>query len=79
MEIKIVLKDKTEYLLPDISYEKFFQYMFEFGSSDIAYQKYLNENEMIDIFDIDKDEFIDSEIHFIHSDKGKIVFKYLEN
>lgn len=35
--IKILFDDGTEYKLPDISYEKFTEHMFESGGSDVEY------------------------------------------
>ena len=44
--IKIKFDDGTEYTLPDISYEKFTQHVFECGIYDTEYDKYLRENDM---------------------------------
>lgn len=49
--IKIKFDDGTEYTLPDISYEKFTEYMFEVGGSDVEYDKYLRENNMKELTD----------------------------
>ena len=49
--IKIKFDDGTEYTLPDISYEKFTEHMFEGGGSDIEYDKYLHENNMKELTD----------------------------
>jgi hypothetical protein len=37
--------------LPDISYEKFTELMFESGSSDLEYAEYCRENNMKDLSD----------------------------
>ena len=49
--IKIKFDDGTEYRLPDISYEKFTEHVFESGCSDIEYNKYCRENNMKDLTD----------------------------
>ena len=53
--IKIKFNDGTEYKLPDISYEKFTEYMFKSGSSDVEYDKYLRENNMQDLTDFNSE------------------------
>lgn len=49
--IKIKLESGNEYKLPDISYEKFTEHMFESGSSDVEYDKYCRKNKMKDLTD----------------------------
>lgn len=49
--IKIKFDSGKEYTLPDISYEKFTEYLFEGGGSDVEYDKYLRENNMKEITD----------------------------
>jgi hypothetical protein len=49
--IKIKFDDGTEYKLPDISYEKFSEYIFKDGCLDTEYNKYLRENEMAKLTD----------------------------
>ena len=49
--IKIKFDDGTEYALPDISYEKFTEHMFESDGSDVEYDKYLLENNMKELTD----------------------------
>ena len=49
--IKIKFDDGTEYILPDVSYEKFTEHMFKSGSSDVEYDKYLRENNMKELTD----------------------------
>jgi len=52
MIIKIKVGDKTSHsLLPDISYDKFTEYMFDSGSSDVEYNKYLGDNNMVELTD----------------------------
>jgi len=49
--ITINLNGESEYKLPDISYEKFTEYMFKGGSSDVEYDKYCRDNNMKDLTD----------------------------
>lgn len=49
--IKIIFDDGHEYKLPDISYEKFTEYMFQSGGSDIEYDKYCRDNNMKELSD----------------------------
>ena len=49
--IKIKLERGNEYKLPDISSEKFDQFMYENGSNDVEYEKYKRENGMIELTD----------------------------
>jgi hypothetical protein len=49
--IKIKLESGNEYKLPDISSEKFDEFMWESGSNDVEYKKYKRENEMIELTD----------------------------
>ena len=53
--IKIAFDNGSEYRLPDISYEKFTEYMFKNGSSDVEYEKYLRENNMKDLTDFNSE------------------------
>jgi hypothetical protein len=53
--IRIKFDDGTEYKLPDISYEKFTEHMFESGSSDVEYDKYCRENNMKDLTDFNSE------------------------
>lgn len=50
--IKIKFDDGTEYQLPDISYDKFIKYMFDHGCSDVEYDEYCTENDMLELTDI---------------------------
>lgn len=49
--IKILFDDGTEYKLPDISYGKFTEHMFESGCSDVEYDKYCRDNNMKELTD----------------------------
>ena len=49
--IKIKLESGNEYKLPDISSEKFDEFMWESGSNDVEYEKYKRENGMIELTD----------------------------
>ena len=53
--IKIKFEEGDEYILPDISYDKFTEYMFVSGSSDIEYGKYLRENNMVELTDFNSE------------------------
>jgi hypothetical protein len=45
--IKIKLENRNEYKLPDISSEKFDEFIWESGSNDVEYEKYKRENGMV--------------------------------
>ena len=49
--IKAKLESGNEYKLPDISSEKFDEFMWENGSNDVEYEKYKRENGMIELTD----------------------------
>lgn len=49
--IKVKLESGNEYKLPDISSEKFDEFMWENGSNDVEYEKYKRENGMIELTD----------------------------
>ena len=49
--IKIKLESGNEYKLPDISSEKFDEFIWENGSNDVEYEKYKRENGMIELTD----------------------------
>jgi len=53
--IKIKFDDGSEHKLPDVSYNKFLNYIFEDGMSDIAWENYLKNNNMVDIVDYNSD------------------------
>ena len=50
-KIKIRLESGNEYKLPDISSEKFDEFIWEGGSNDIEYENYKRENGMIELTD----------------------------
>lgn len=55
--LKIVFdSEETEIRLPDISYDKFIKSdLYKSGSSDIEYDNYLSENNMIELSDYNSD------------------------
>ena len=53
--IKIKFDDGGEYRLPDISFEKFSELMFEGGCDDVEYEKYCRENNMKHLTDFNSE------------------------
>jgi hypothetical protein len=49
--IKIKLESGDEYKLPDISSEKFDEFVWKSGSNDVEYENYKRENGMIELTD----------------------------
>jgi hypothetical protein len=49
--IKIKLESGNEYKLPDISSEKFDEFVWKSGSNDVEYENYKRENGMIELTD----------------------------
>lgn len=54
-DIKIIFKEGGLSLLPDISYERFKEFMFKSGGSDVEYEKYLREKGMMDLSDLNSE------------------------
>jgi hypothetical protein len=55
--ISIEFEDGNTYYLPDISYNKFTEYMFKVGTSDTEYTSYLRENKMKELTDFNDSVF----------------------
>ena len=51
IKIKVDGKNECDYKLPDISSSKFDDFIWKIGSNDIEYEKYKNENGMIELTD----------------------------
>ena len=49
--IKIIFDNGIEYMLPDVSYEKFSEYIFDCGCSDVEYDNYCRKNNMKSLTD----------------------------
>lgn len=73
--IKIVFDDGEEYRIPDISYDKFMDFMFKSGDgfSDVAYEKYLHENGMKDLTDFNKESTGEITLIAEHPYRGRVL------
>ena len=47
--------ESMKQLLPDISYDKFVDYMFKEGTSDMEYYSYLHKNNMIELSELNRE------------------------
>ena len=65
--------DNKEYFLPDISYENFLDYMDWKGSSDQAYDSYLDRNNMKDMSDFDSETTGDIVLIFEQPHRGRVL------
>lgn len=59
--------------LPDISYEKFLEFLFESGSSDIEYDNYLRENKMTELTNFSKEGVEDLTLIVEHPYRGRVL------
>ena len=75
MRIAIKLKDNPKYKkdLPDISYDKFVDPPPWSMSSDMAYEKYLRDNNMQEISDYNKDSTADIELVMVDKYSKRIM------
>ena len=76
MQIKIKFKDedKIHCLLPDISYERFVKTdLYQAGASDVSYDEYLKENNMVDLTDFNSQTTSDIELIVENKDRGRVM------
>jgi hypothetical protein len=50
-KIKVIFDSGEDYILPDISSEKFDKFMFDIGLNDVEYDKYKHNNGMVELTD----------------------------
>jgi hypothetical protein len=68
-DIKIVFPDGQEFKFPDISFDKFEELMFKEGSSDVAYNEYLRDNDMSILTDFNNEST--GEIRLVVKNEGR--------
>lgn len=71
--IKIKLESGNEYKLPDISSEKFNEFMFKSGSNDVEYEKYKHENRMIELTDFNSQTTDEITLVIEQSWRGRVL------
>lgn len=76
MIIKVKLKNEEgiQGILPDISYDRFVKTdLYQAGGSDIAYDEYLKENNMIDLIEFNSQTTGDVELIVESENRGRIL------
>ena len=76
MEIKIKFKDENNIrgTLSDISYDRFIKTdLYQSGSSDMAYDEYLRENNMVDLTDFNSQSTGDIELIVESENRGRVL------
>jgi hypothetical protein len=71
--IKIKLENGNEYKLPDISSEKFDEFIFKGGSNDVEYEKYKRENGMIELSDFNSQTTDEITLVVAESWRGRVL------
>ncbi len=71
--IKIKLESGNEYKLPDISSEKFGEFICEIGSNDVEYEKYKRENGMVELTDFNSETTDEITLVIEQSWRGRVL------
>jgi mRNA-degrading endonuclease RelE of RelBE toxin-antitoxin system len=71
--IKIKFGDGNVYKLPDISSEKFDEFMFKNGSNDVEYEKYKRENGMKELTDFNGESTSEITLVVEQSWRGRVL------
>lgn len=71
--IKINFDDGEQYNYPDMSYDKFVDHMFTQSSSDVEYDKYLRENNMVNLTDFNGESTGEITLIIEQSNRGRVL------
>jgi hypothetical protein len=71
--IKIKLESGNEYKLPDISSEKFGEFICEIDSNDVEYEKYKRENGMVELTDFNSETTDEITLVIEQSWRGRVL------
>lgn len=74
IKIKFIGEDKIHGVFPDISYDKFVKTdLYQLNSSDIAYDAYLKDNNMVDLTDFNAQSTEDIELIVENESRGRVL------
>ena len=72
--MKLITDDGNEHLLPDISIGKFEKFIWESGSNDMEFKKYLRDNNMSELTDFNAETIKEATL-IIEDNDRTIKFK----